>query len=103
MYPDLMPITQYYKRYNKTKNVLIGSLLYFKTHQTVLRSYAYYSIGLNFNQTFLVLHTGSTSAGEDAKPYMQDQQAILLGFHGAMNMMYLKKVWHLFKSARTPN
>jgi hypothetical protein len=47
-------------------------------------------------------HTRSTSAGEDAKPYTQDQQATLFGFHGAMNVQYLKKVWRLFKSAKTP-
>jgi hypothetical protein len=48
-------------------------------------------------------HTGSTSAGKDEKPYMQDQQATLLGFHGEINLMYLKKVWCLFKSAKISN
>jgi hypothetical protein len=33
----------------------------------------------------------------------QDQVATLLGFHGAMNMMYLLKMWRLFKMAKTPN
>ncbi len=46
------------------------------------------------------LYTGSMSAWEDANPYTQDHQATLLGFHGAMSVMYLKKVWPLFKSAR---
>jgi hypothetical protein len=42
-------------------------------------------------------------AGEDAKPYTQDQVATLLGFHGAMNVWYLMKVWCLFKAAKMPN
>ncbi len=46
---------------------------------------------------------GSAGASEDAKPYTQDQVATLLGFHGAMDVGYLKKVWRLFKSAKTPN
>ncbi len=44
-----------------------------------------------------------TRAGKDAKPYTQDQVATLLGFHGAMNVRYLMKVWRLFKAAKTPN
>jgi hypothetical protein len=36
--------------------------------------------------------SGGTEAGEDAKPYSQDQIATFLGFHGAMNVKYLKKV-----------
>lgn len=47
--------------------------------------------------------TGGTGATEDAKPYTQDQLATLLGFHGAMNVQYLKKMWRLFKSAKVPN
>jgi hypothetical protein len=46
---------------------------------------------------------GSTGAGDDAKPYTQDQVATLLDFHGAMNLRYLTKVWRLFKSAKVPN
>ncbi len=42
-------------------------------------------------------------AGKDAKPYTQDQVATLLGFHRAMNVQYLMKMWHLFKVAKTPN
>jgi hypothetical protein len=41
-----------------------------------------------------------TRAGEDAKPYTQDQVATLLGFHGAMKVRYLMKVWHLFKAEK---
>jgi hypothetical protein len=48
-------------------------------------------------------HGGSTGAGEEAKPYTQDQLATLLGFHGAMNVQHLKKMWHLFKAAKVPN
>jgi hypothetical protein len=46
---------------------------------------------------------GSIGAGEDAKPYTQDQVATLLGFYRAMNVRYLTKVRHLFKSAKVPN
>jgi hypothetical protein len=46
---------------------------------------------------------GGTSSTNNAKPYTQDQIATLLGFHGAMNVRYLSKIWHLFKSAKTPN
>ncbi len=42
-------------------------------------------------------------ASDDAKPYTQDQIATLLGFHGAMNVAYLTKIWRLFKSAKVPN
>jgi hypothetical protein len=44
-----------------------------------------------------------TKAGEDAKPYTQDQVATLLGFHGAMNVKYLMKMWRLFKMAKMRN
>jgi hypothetical protein len=44
-----------------------------------------------------------TGASGDAKPYTQDQIATLLGFHGAMNVAYLTKIWRLFKSAKVPN
>jgi hypothetical protein len=44
-----------------------------------------------------------TRAGKDTKPYTQDQVAILLSLHGAMNMRYLIKMWGLFKAAKTPN
>jgi len=44
--------------------------------------------------------SGSTGASEEAKPYTQDQLATLLGFHGAMNVQHLKKVWHLFKASK---
>ena len=47
--------------------------------------------------------TGGTSSTNDAKPYTQDQIATVLGFHRAMNMQYLSKIWRLFKSAKTPN
>jgi hypothetical protein len=46
---------------------------------------------------------GGTGAIEDAKPYIQDHIATLLGFHGAINVRYLTKVWHLFKSSKVPN
>ncbi|KAL3787288.1 hypothetical protein ACHAW5_006244 [Stephanodiscus triporus] len=42
-------------------------------------------------------------ASDDAKPYTQDQIATLLGFHGAMNVAYLTKIWRLFKSSKLPN
>jgi hypothetical protein len=45
----------------------------------------------------------ATGAGDEAKAYTQDQHATLLGFHGAMNMQYLWKIWRLFKSAKIPN
>jgi hypothetical protein len=44
--------------------------------------------------------TGTT---DNAKPYTQDQIATLLGFHGAMNVSYLTKIWCLFKSAKMSN
>ncbi len=46
---------------------------------------------------------GGMGAIKDAKPYTQDHIATLLGFHGAMNVRYLTKVWHLFKSSKVPN
>ena len=46
---------------------------------------------------------GAGAASDDAKPYTQDQLATLLGFHGAMNVAYLTKVWRLFKSSKVPN
>jgi hypothetical protein len=46
---------------------------------------------------------GGAGASEDTKPYTQDRIATVLGFHGAMNIGYLKKVWRLFKSTKTPN
>jgi hypothetical protein len=48
-------------------------------------------------------HAGGTNSSEEAKPYTQDQVATLLGFHGAMNVKYLMKMWQLFKMAKTPN
>ena len=48
-------------------------------------------------------HLPGNGAGDDAKPYTQDQIATLLGFHGAMNVSYLTKIWRLFKSAKVPN
>ncbi len=45
---------------------------------------------------------GGTSSTNDAKPCMQDQIATLLGFHGAMNVRYLSKIWRLFKSCHRP-
>ena len=45
----------------------------------------------------------SGSSSKDVKPYTQDQLATLLGFHGAMNVTHLKKVWRLFKSTKVPN
>ena len=44
-----------------------------------------------------------TRAGKDVKPYTQDRVTTLLGFHGAMNVWYLMKVWCLFKVAKMPN
>jgi hypothetical protein len=46
---------------------------------------------------------GNAGASEDAKSYTQDQVSTLLSFHRAMNIGYLKKVWWLFKSTKTPN
>jgi len=48
-------------------------------------------------------HLPGNGASDDAKPYTQDQIATLLGFHGAMNVSYLTKIWRLFKSAKVPN
>jgi hypothetical protein len=48
-------------------------------------------------------HAGGTNSSEEAKPYTQDQVATLLGFHGAMNVKYLMKMWRLFKTSKTPN
>jgi hypothetical protein len=48
-------------------------------------------------------HAGGTIGSEDAKPYTQDQVATLLGFHGAMNVKYLIKMWRLFKTVKMPN
>jgi hypothetical protein len=48
-------------------------------------------------------HLTGNGSGDDAKPYTQDQIATLLGFHGAMNVSYLTKIWRLFKSAKVPN
>ena len=45
----------------------------------------------------------ATEAGDEAKAYTQDQHATLLGFHGAMNVQYLWKIWRLFKSTKIPN
>jgi hypothetical protein len=47
--------------------------------------------------------SGGTGVSEDAKPYTQDQLATLLCFHGAWNVRYLMKAWHLFKVSKTPN
>jgi hypothetical protein len=46
---------------------------------------------------------GGTGTPDDAKPYTQDHVATLLGFHRAMNVKYLTKVWRLFKLAKVPN
>ena len=48
-------------------------------------------------------HLTGNESSDDAKPYTQDQVATLLGFHGAMNVSYLTKIWRLFKSAKVPN
>jgi hypothetical protein len=50
-----------------------------------------------------LMQADGTRAGEDTKPYTQDQVATLLGFHGVMNVKYLMKMWCLFKMAKTPN
>ena len=47
--------------------------------------------------------SGSSGASNETKPYTQDQVATLLGFHGAMNVSYLTKVWRLFKTSKAPN
>ena len=60
-------------------------------------------LGAAMQQSSKANLTGGTGAAEDAKPYTQDQLATLLGFHGAMNVQYLKKMWRLFKSAKVPN
>jgi hypothetical protein len=46
---------------------------------------------------------GTSGTHNETKPYTQDQVATLLGFHGAMNVSYLTKVWRLFKTSKTPN
>ena len=46
---------------------------------------------------------GNSGANNETKPYTQDQVATLLGFHGAMNVSYLTKVWQLFKTSKAPN
>ena len=46
---------------------------------------------------------GNSGASDETKPYTQDQVATLLGFHGAMNVSYLPKVWRLFKTSKAPN
>ena len=46
---------------------------------------------------------GSIGASEDAKPYTQDQVATVVGFHGAVNVSFLTKVWNLFKTAKVLN
>jgi hypothetical protein len=46
---------------------------------------------------------GSAGASEDVKLYTQGHVTTLLGFHPAMNVEYLKKVWRLFKSTKMPN
>jgi hypothetical protein len=43
------------------------------------------------------------SKATSSRTTTQDQIATLLGFHGAMNVKYLKKSWRLFKAAKTPN
>jgi hypothetical protein len=48
-------------------------------------------------------HLSGNGASDNAKLYTQDQIATLLGFHGAVNVSYLTKIWHLFKSAKVPN
>ncbi len=45
----------------------------------------------NATKGILALSDG-TGVGEDAKPYPLDEIATLLGFDGAMNVKYLKKV-----------
>jgi hypothetical protein len=45
-------------------------------------------------------HIGGTSGSEEAKPYTQDQVATLLGFHRAVNVKCLMKMWRLFKTKR---
>ena len=46
---------------------------------------------------------GTIVSSEEAKPYTQDQVATLLGFHGAKHVKFLMKMWHLFKTTKTPN
>ena len=48
-------------------------------------------------------HARGTNSSEEAKPYSQDQVATLLGFHRAMNVKYLMKMWRQFKMAKTQN
>ncbi len=60
-------------------------------------------LGAAMQQSLKANPNGGTGAAEDAKPYTQDQLATLLGFHGAMNVQHLKKMWRLFKSAKVPN
>ena len=49
------------------------------------------------------VQAGGSGASKETIPYTQDQVATLLDFHGAMNVSYLMKVWHLFKTSKVPN
>ena len=60
-------------------------------------------LGAAMQQASKATSSGTTGAAEDAKPYTQDQITTLLGFHGAMNVKYLKKAWRLLKAATTRN
>jgi hypothetical protein len=60
-------------------------------------------VGKNLGAAMRGPQAMATEAGDDAKAYTHDQLATLLGFHGAMNVQYLQKIWRLFKSAKTPN
>jgi hypothetical protein len=60
-------------------------------------------VGKNLGAVMRGPQAMATGAGDDAKAYTQDQLATLLGFHGALNVQYLQKIWRMFKSAKTPN
>lgn len=57
----------------------------------------------NATKASTAAQAGTSGAHDDTKPYTQDQVATLLGFHGAMNVSYLTKVWRLFKISKAPN
>jgi hypothetical protein len=46
---------------------------------------------------------GCMGARDDVMPHTTKQHVMLLEFHGAMNVSYLKQVWRLFKAPKTSN
>ena len=54
----------------------------------------------NATKASTAVQAGTSGAHDETKPYTQGQVATLLGFHGAMNVSYLMKMWQLFNSIR---